>query len=255
MNGRIASILTGALTLMTPAVSSADTAVRQITYTFTYHADSSASTSAAPKPAEEYYTAAEYENTPQSYQQTNDTANYSGPLSEKGAITVSLLGTQQDGGLIVTVSENVENARPWPAIACIVYGDTRVLCEPKKKVSAEEYTLMRFLGRNFIEASNLDAHRHWQVVQNSASMNVTSDYTLGADTKGDVAVSEAREIREANGGGVLTGVRTKIVYDTNRNLPISVDEYVTRGRDNRVAGASATYHTTLNLASDTTTKM
>ena len=240
-----------ALALTTPAISIAGTTVRQITYTFTTRSDRSAAPSTSADPAEGYYTAA-YQNVAQSYRQTSGTRVYdAGPLSEKGTITVGIVGTQQDGGLIVSTVENGQSARRSPAAECVVYGNTRVLCDPKKTVYPEEYTLLRFLGRNFIDTSNLDAHRHWHIFQNSPSMTVTADYTVGPATSGDVTVSETRTVRQPNDAEVLTDVQTKIGYDMSRNLPTSIDESVTQRHDNGVQGTSTTvYQTTLSLVSD-----
>ena len=89
---------------------------------------------------------------------------------------------QDDGGLVVSIAENGERTRRAPAATCVTYGNTRVICDPNKTVYPEEYTLLRFLGKNFIDASNLDAHRHWQIVQNSPARDVIADYVLGPTT-------------------------------------------------------------------------
>jgi hypothetical protein len=112
------------------------------------------------------------------------------------------------------------------------------------------------LGQNFIDPSNLDAHRHWQVIQNAPTMNVIADYTLGPTTSSDVSVNETRKIRQTGGGSLTTDVQTKIGYDMSRSLPTSIDEYVTQRHDNGVVGTTTTiYQTTFNLASDTTAKI
>jgi hypothetical protein len=255
VNGKIVSISIAALALTTPAISSADTTVQQVTYKFTYSADQNTTARDSANPAEEY-TAPAYQGTSQAYQQTNGQSNYGAALSDKGTMTVQILATQQDGGLIVKIAENGESIRRAPEAACVVYGSTRVICDPNKTVYTEEYTLLRFLGRNFVDASNLDAHRHWQIVQNSPAMNVTADFTLGPTTSSDVAVNEIRKIRQAGGGSLTTDIQTKIGYDMSRSLPISIDEYVTQRHDNGVVGTSTTiYQTTLTLASDATAKI
>jgi hypothetical protein len=244
-----------ALALTAPALSSAETTVQQLTYRFTYSADQRTTARDSANPAEDYTVPAN-QGTTQAYAQTSGISSYQGSLSDKGTMTVQILGKQQDGGLIVSIAENGENVRRAPAAACVVYGNTRVICDPNKTVYTEEYTLLRFLGENFVDASNLDAHRHWQIVQNSPTMNVTADYTLGPTTSSDVSVNETRTIRQAGGGSLTTDVQTKIGYDMSRDLPTSIDEYVTQRHDNGVVGTSTTiYQTTLALASDTTAKI
>lgn len=255
MNGKIASIWIAALALAMPAVSSADTTVQQLTYSFTYSSNQHITARDSANSAEDYTSPAN-QGTASAYQATTGISDYGGSLSDKGMMTVQLLAKQQDGGLIVTIAENGENTRRAPAATCVVYGNTRVLCDPNKTVYTEEYTLLRFLGQNFVYASNLDAHRHWQIVQDSPAMNVTADYTLGPTTSTDVSVNETRKIRQSGGGSLTTDGQTKIGYDMSRNLPTSVDEYVTQRHDNGVQGTTTTiYQTTLTLASDTTAKI
>jgi len=255
MNGKIASISMATLALATPGISSADTTVQQLTYNFTYSANQSTTARDSANPAEDYTMPAN-QLTTQAYVATNGSGGYGGSLSDKGTMTVNILAKQQDGGLIVNISENGQSTRRAPSAACVVYGNTRVICDPNKTVYTEEYTLLRFLGQNFIDSSNLDAHRHWQVVQNSPAQDITADYVLGPTTSSDVSVTETRKIRQATGGSLTTDVQTKIGYDMSRDLPTSVDEYVTQRHDNGVQGTTTTiYQTTFSLASDATAKI
>ena len=255
MNGKIVSILTVALALTTPSISSADTTVQQLTYNFTYSANQSTTARDSANPAEDYSMPAN-QGTTQAYVGTNGSGAYGGALSDKGTMTVNILAKQQDGGLIVSIAENGQTTRRAPVAACVVYGNTRVICDPNKTVYTEEYTLLRFMGQNFVDASNLDAHRHWQIVQNSSASDVTADYTLGPTTSSDVLVAETRKIRQVGGGSLTTDVQAKVGYDMSRSLPTSVDEYVTQRHDNGVVGTTTTiYQTTLNLASDATAKI
>jgi hypothetical protein len=251
VNGKIVVITMAALALTSPAIASADNTVQQLTYNFTYSADQSTSAKDSANPAEDYSGGGSHTGLMQ-----GGTSSYTGSLSDKGTMTVQILGKQQDGGLIVNIAENGENVRRAPSAACVVYGNTRVICDPNKTVYTEEYTLLRFLGQNFIDPSNLDAHRHWQIVQNSPTMSVTADYTLGPTTSSDVSVNETRKIRQSGGGSLTTDVQTKIGYDMSRSIPTAIDEYVTQRHDNGVVGTSTTiYQTTFALASDTTAKI
>lgn len=255
MNAKIVGFALAALVMTTPVISSADTAVQQLTYNFTYSSNQHITARDSANSAQDY-TAPANQGTTQAYQATTGISDYGGSLSDKGTMTVQLLAKQQDGGLIVTISENGENTRRARAATCVVYGNTKVICDPNKTVYTEEYTLLRFLGQNFIDASNLDAHRHWQIVQDSPTMNVSADYTLGPTTSTDVSVNETRKIRQSGGGSLTTDGQTKIGYDMSRNLPTAVDEYVTQRHDNGVQGTTTTiYQTTLTLASDATAKI
>jgi hypothetical protein len=238
-----------------PVAASADTTVQQLTYNFTYSSGQTTTARDSPNSAEDY-TVPAYQGTTQAYAPTTGISTYQAAISDKGTMTVQILGKEQDGGLIVNIAEAGEQLRRAPSAACVVYGNTRVICDPNKTVYTEEYTLLRFLGQNFVDAGNLDAHRHWQIVQDSPTQDVTADYVLGPTTSSDVSVTETRKIRPVGGGSLTTDVQTKIGYDMSRDIPTSVDEYVTQRHDNGVAGTQRTiYQTTLNLASDTTAKI
>ena len=90
---------------------------------------------------------------------SNGISHYGGRLDDKGTMTVQIIGKQPDGGLIVNISEIGQNTRRAPAATCVVYGNTRVICDPNKTVYTEEYTLLRFLGLNFVDPSQLDAEQ------------------------------------------------------------------------------------------------
>ena len=53
---------------------------------------------------------------------TGDTS-YMGVASDKGTISVDVLGVEPDGGLIVKVSENGQNTRKAAAVECVVLSD------------------------------------------------------------------------------------------------------------------------------------
>ena len=234
-----------ALVLTTCAVASPGSTAQRLVYSFAYSADQNTSARDSANPAEDY-------GNEGALAQSNGISNYRASLSDKGTMLVEVTGIQQDGGIIATISENGDRIRRAPAATCVVYGNTHVICDPNKTVYTEEYTLLRFLGRNFVDASNLDAQRHWQIVQNSPAMNVTADYVLGPTTSSDVSVTETRKIRQSGGGSLTTDVQAKVRYDMSRSVPISIDEYVTQRHDNGVQGTSTTiYQTTLSLVSDT----
>lgn len=245
MNSKIVRVCVAVLALATIAASNPGSTAQRLVYSFSYSANQSTNARDSANPAEDY-------NASHGLSGGNGSSTYIGSLSDKGTMLVQVLGQQQDGGLIVNITENGESTRRASAATCVVYGNTRVICDPNKTVYPEEYTLLRLLGRNFIDASNLDAHRHWQIVQNSPASDVIADYTLGPTTSSDVVVMETRKIRQAGGGSLTTDVQTKIGYDMSRSLPTSIDEYVTQRHDNGVQGTSTTiYQTTLGLLSDT----
>lgn len=181
---------------------------------------------------------------------SNGMSHYRGNLTDRGTMTVQVVRQQPDGGLIVSISEQGEQTRRAPAATCVVYGNTQVICDPNKTVYTEEYTLLRFLGKNFVDPSELDANRHWSI---GGTTDLKADYTIGSNANGMMQISEARHMR-ASTAGQTTDVQTKIGYDFTRAIPTSIDEYVTQRRDSGVSGTSTTiYQTTLSLVSSSST--
>jgi hypothetical protein len=181
---------------------------------------------------------------------TNGMSHYQGSLTDKGTITVDILRQQTDGGLVVDISEQGESVRRAPPATCVVYGNTNVICDPNKTVYTEEYTLLRFLGTNFVDPSQLDANKHWSIVQNGSSETVSADYSINSNNGGNMQIGEKRQIKEIGAGHLTSDVQTKIGYDFSRAIPTSVDEYVTQHVDSGLKGTSTNiYQTTLSLAS------
>jgi len=177
-------------------------------------------------------------------------SHYHGSLNDRGTMTVQLLRLQSDGGLVLTISEQAENTRKAPPAECVVYGNTFVLCDPNKTVYQEEYTLLRFLGRDFVDPNRLDAGRHWAISRNGADQDIHADYVINSSDNGKMQITETRTIRPPGGGSLTTDIHTKIVYDVAESLPASIDEYVTQRQDNGVTGTTTTiYQTTLTLES------
>ncbi|MFY9737742.1 MAG: hypothetical protein WAK11_01710 [Candidatus Cybelea sp.] len=252
-----------AVMLLLPSVVRADTTpVPTLVYNFTYSANQDINAKDSANPAEDYGAPSSGGGKSPSTGGSNapsnpgsGTSHYQTGLNDKGTMTVAILGKQSDGGLIVSISEAGQQTRRAPAATCVVYGNTRVICDPNKTVYTEEYTLLRFLGQNFVDPANIDAKRHWQVVQDSPSMKVTADYVIGPTTSSDVQISETRKISTAGQSNVTTDVETKIGYDMSRVVPTTVAEYVTQRQDQGVSGMATTiYQTTLQLVSDTMAK-
>jgi hypothetical protein len=252
---RIVAAAATAAVLLLPSVARADaTPVPTLVYNFTYSASQNINTKDSSNPAEDYGAPDKSGNN--TYANTGSgTSHYQTGLNDKGTMTVGILGKQSDGGLIVSISEAGQQTRRAPPATCVVYGNTHVICDPNKTVYTEEYTLLRFLGQNFVDPANIDAKRHWQLVQDSPSMKVTADYVIGPTTTSDVQISETRKIVTPGQSNVTTDVETKIGYDMSRIVPTTVAEYVTQRQDQGVSGMATTiYQTTLQLVSDTMAK-
>jgi hypothetical protein len=186
---------------------------------------------------------------------TNGISHYSGSLSDKGTMTVNVIGQESDGGLVVNISEQGENIRRASPATCVVYSNTNVLCDPNKTVYSEEYTLLRFFGPKFVDPGQIGADKQWSFSQNKADETIAAKYTLDADANGVMQIGETRTIKEAGAGHLETDLTSKIGYDFNRSVPVSVEEYAQQYTDAGIEGSQRTiYQTTLKLQSDSTAK-
>jgi hypothetical protein len=224
-----------------------------LVYDFTYSASQNVTARDSSNPAENWSG-----SNPTGASPSNDATNlahYGGSLNDKGTMTVNILRKQADGALVVMISEQGEQIRRASPAECVVYGNTNVICDPNKTVYNEEYTLLRFLAQNFVDPSELDADKHWQIVQDVNNDHVTADYSINSNDNGQMQIGEKRTIKETGVGHLETDVQTKIGYDFTRTVPTSVDEYAQQFSDAGIAGTQRTiYQTTLQLQSDTMAK-
>jgi hypothetical protein len=181
--------------------------------------------------------------------------DYNAALDDKGTITVDVLREAQDRGLVVVVSEQGEKTRSAEALTCAVYGSTDVACDPNKTMRREEYTLLRFLGANFVDPNRVDDKQHWSVAQTKGQVTMTADYTIKSIDNGVLTIDETRHVEDKLQGGTTYDAQTKITYVGARELPPSIDEYATEERHGGVNGDyNSTYQTTLTLVSDSMAK-
>ncbi|HVN70124.1 MAG TPA: hypothetical protein VMU38_10810 [Candidatus Binatia bacterium] len=179
---------------------------------------------------------------------------YAATLDDKGTIAVDVLREAQDRGLVVSVSEQGEHTRNSAPATCAVYGTTDVACDPDKQVNREEYTLLRFLGVNFVDLSRIDEKQHWSVAETKGNVAMSADYVISSNDSGVLKIGETRHVEDKQ-GGTTYDIETKIAYAPAREIPISIDEYAKEERHGGVNGVyHTTYQTTLTLASDSLAK-
>ncbi|MBV8531485.1 MAG: hypothetical protein JO104_09225, partial [Candidatus Eremiobacteraeota bacterium] len=108
----------------------------------------------------------------------------------------------------------------------------------------------------FVDPNQLDANKHWTIVQNTGDgNNVSADYTINSNSNGMMQIGEKRQVKQIGVGHLTTDIETKVGYDFARAVPTSVDEYAQQHTDSGIKGTSVTiYQTTLNLVSDTMAK-
>jgi len=182
---------------------------------------------------------------------TSGKSSYNGRLDDMGTIAVDVLHEAPDRGLVVVVSEQANNTRNAGPVTCAVYGDTSIVCEPGKTVHSEEYTLLRFLGANFVDPGRIDSKERWSVSHTGGGVSVSADYTIVQNDNGVMKIDESRHVEDRSQGVTTFDAETKLDYNSNLLVPTSVEEYSTEQQHAGVNGVTTTvYQTTLGLVSD-----
>jgi hypothetical protein len=173
-----------------------------------------------------------------------------GGTDDRGTITIDVQGEQPDQGLVVNVSEQAQGRRSAPGATCVVFGNTRVICDPSKKINAEEFTLLRFLGANFLDVTQLDSKQHWQVMGNDSDVSTTSDYTIAHNDNGMMSIDEVRSVKNFGARPLTTMINSTIGYDSTRKVPVTISETAIERRESGEQYQSVKSETMLRLQSD-----
>ena len=151
-------------------------------------------------------------------------ADFTGGNEDKGTIAVDVVREQPDTGLVVSVSEAARDSRSAEPATCVVYSDTTIVCDPNKKINAEELTLLRFLGVHFVDPNQLDAKQHWHV-ERAGAISSAADYTIDKNVDGALTISEVRVVKEIGARARTTNVNATVGYDFNKTVPIAINAY------------------------------
>jgi len=186
--------------------------------------------------------------------------HYPGSNSDKGTITVDIVGVQADTGLIVSIAEQGRGDRTAAPATCVVYGIGSVICDPNAKINEEEMSVMRVLGRNFINTSTIDNNHHWQNIETGAGGKEINDYTISHDNHdGMLSIDFQRVLTIEGANGYRADTHGSLSYNQKLSVPTLVKEdTVTRthpgqGQDNRVEQQLTLTLTTDSLAQAATT--
>lgn len=212
MNSFIRGLVPGVALVLVPIVAGAVTGaaqkpIRHLTYTFTYTYSSD---------------------------RTQHDSGIGGPVSgladsrsgsaDKGQITADVMQVAADGGLVVSVSEKANESRSAEAVTCAVYGNTNVICDPTKKVNEEELALLRLLGKNFVDADQIDAKNHWRVESTGPAIDRSADFTVEANDNNILKITEARVEKQKGAHASTAAVNGNITYDLNKTVPMAIVE-------------------------------
>ena len=177
--------------------------------------------------------------------------DYRAGASDDGTITVDVLQAQPDSGLVVRVSEQARLRRSAPQTICVVYGTGSTICDLSKgELNAEEYSLIRFLGRDFINTSQIDAHRHWQYASQASQGNEVSDYTIGKTDNHVMNISYQRLLKVMGGQPFDATTDGTLQYNDELAMPVTVKED-TITRNNGMGGDNNKQETQITLSLQT----
>ncbi|MEO6912914.1 MAG: hypothetical protein ABI182_02690 [Candidatus Baltobacteraceae bacterium] len=178
-------------------------------------------------------------------------SNFRGGNADKGTITADVLQATPDGGLVVEISEQAENARKAPVVKTAVYGDGRVFYDTSQTMNDEELELLRALGRNFVDTSKLDAKNHWQITGSGTDLSVVADYTVKSNTNGILDIDMQRVIKVTGAQAQDTTTDGTIVYDLTDSMPTLIrEESMARQQQQMDQYNTVQTHIDLTLASD-----
>lgn len=180
--------------------------------------------------------------------------DYRAGNGDKGTISVDVLAVQPDTGLVVRISEEARETRSAKPAMCVVYGNGTPVCDTSVKINEEELTLLRLLGRTFVDQSQIDSKHHWQSATTSPTFSETSDFTIAGEAGGVLKINGQRVSKSEGAQASRTTTNLQIDYDQNKLVPTLVKEdtvmrqNIGMGRDNRLSSM-----TTLTLVSDSMT--
>ena len=156
---------------------------------------------------------------------SSGSVDYHGSNADQGQITVDVTAVQPDTGLVVTVAETGRNSRNNAATMCVVYGNGAVICDQSKGgINEEEMSLLRVLGRDFVNHTLIDAKNHWQYAQSTPQGNETNDYTINS-TNGDLLNISFERVLKVSGADSFDATSDgHIVYNQKLNVPSKIIE-------------------------------
>lgn len=171
---------------------------------------------------------------------------------DKGQIAVDVMAVQQDGGLVVQVSENAQNTRNSVPTMCVAYGNGAVVCDQSHgDVNEEEMSLLRVIGKDFVNHALIDNKNHWQYANSTPNAKETNDYTINSTTGDMLGISFQRYLKVTTDQPFEATTDGKITYNEKMTVPTSLSEdTVTRRNTGGGNYDRVEQRVTLTLASD-----
>ena len=143
-----------------------------------------------------------------------------GDVNARGTITVEVVAASSDGGLVVDVSENAASRDATPVRVGIL--DDNVMYDPKRNVTEEERTLLRYLARGFVKPTELAKGTTWQ--STSPAKGVTDETTYSVTAVDPDAKTVALDFKGSTNvvgvNGFTANTQGSMTYDTGVSVPL-----------------------------------
>lgn len=178
------------------------------------------------------------------------TSRASGGNGDRGQIVVDVLAVQPDTGLVVRISENARETRSAEPAMCVTYGNGNFICETGKKINEEEYTLLRLIGKNFVNTAEIDANRHWSYATSSPDLDEKSDYRIDSNKNDVLSIALTRVMKAKGAQGYTATTEGRLTYDEKMSVPVSDTEDTVTRYDGAQSYSRLEAQISLNLASD-----
>jgi hypothetical protein len=147
-----------------------------------------------------------------------------GSKSDAGTIDADVLGFQTDTGTVVRISEQ-SKARPDPKPAmCVTYGTGLVQCDVIQNVTVEEMCLLRVLGRNFVNWSEVDRQRAWHNGAFDGHARESNDFQITGQTNGLFDIAFKRVLNVPGFDGYVSTTNGRVSYDRDNSTPMSLTQ-------------------------------
>lgn len=144
--------------------------------------------------------------------------------SRHGKIPVDVDSIAPDGALAISIAEQLwDEPRAYQTYTCTVYGNTVVLCPSYPHPSDAEWSLLGYLGRQFVDNAPWDSNNHWQRKDSSRDYDLVEDFTLAdASNPQLVRVTETKKTHLHDARMTERTDDVAIVYDRTKEIPDSI---------------------------------
>lgn len=150
-------------------------------------------------------------------------AHYGAGMLSQGTMTVDVMGLTPDNALAIQVSEQTDNRKAPPVRLDVTSdGQLRIPSDQLLNVTEEEQTLLRMLGRNFLNADDFNAGK-WVHQVSQDRVNVREEYQItGTQPNGDVLIALNQSVKVSGAQPSDTTTHGTVTYSSKYKVPRSI---------------------------------